>query len=97
MTETVKLLDKSINEQNLYHVFFLYSCGVKWDGDGEDPMLHISYVLYIYMFGFIFPVSIILTCYVKIIKTIKFTVSIRNFSLGPCTKTKTLSSANPYI
>ena len=61
-----------------FYLFFIrfscYSCGVKWDGTGIDPMLHISYVFYIYMFGFIIPVSIILTCYVKIIKTIKFTV-----------------------
>ena len=58
----------------MFHLFLFYSCGVKWDGAGKNPLLHISYVFYIYMFGFIIPVSIILTCYVKIIKTIKCTV-----------------------
>ena len=57
--------------------FVCYSCGVKWDGSGEDPMMHMAYVFYIYMFGFTLPVAIILTCYVKIIKTIQFTVSIQ--------------------
>ena len=41
-------------------------------------MMHMAYVFYIYMFGFIIPVAIILTCYVKIIKTIQFTVNIQD-------------------
>ena len=39
--------------------------------------MHMAFVFYIYMFGFIIPVAIILICYVKIIKTIQFTVSIQ--------------------
>ena len=38
-------------------------------------MMHMAYVFYIYMFGFILPAAIIITCYVKIIKTIQFTVN----------------------
>ena len=37
-------------------------------------MLHMAYVFYIYMFGFILPVAIIFTSYLKIIKTIKLKV-----------------------
>jgi len=47
------------------------SCGVKWMGTGEDHAMNITYVFYIYMFGFIVPLTIIFTCYLKIIKTIK--------------------------
>ena len=52
-----------------------YSCGVKWVGSGENPTLHMAYVFFIYMFGFILPVAIIFTSYLKIIKTIKLKVS----------------------
>ena len=52
------------------------SCGVKWDGSGEDPMTHMAYVFYIYVFGFILPVSIIFSSYIKIIKTIKLQVTL---------------------
>ena len=43
-------------------------------GTGEDHIMNITYVFYIYMFGFIFPLTIIFTCYLKIIKTIKLKV-----------------------
>ena len=51
------------------------SCGVKWNPSGEDPMMHMTYVFFIYMFGFIIPVTVIFTSYFKIIKTIKLKVS----------------------
>ena len=44
-------------------------------GTGEDQVMNIAYVFYIYMLGFIFPLAIISTCYLKIIKTIKQKVS----------------------
>ena len=53
------------------------SCGVKWNGSGQDPVDHISYVAYIYTFGFIVPVTIIFTSYYKIIKTVKYKVGIK--------------------
>ena len=43
-------------------------------GTGEDHAMNITYVFYIYMFGFIVPLAIIFTCYLKIIKTIKLKV-----------------------
>ena len=43
-------------------------------GKGEDHEMNIAYVFYIYMFGFIFPLAIIFTSYLKIIKTIKLKV-----------------------
>ena len=48
---------------------------MKWNGSGRDPVDHISYVAYIYTFGFIVPVTIIFTSYYKIIKTVKYKVS----------------------
>ena len=54
--------------------FLFLSCGVKWSGSGVDPMDHLSYVAYIYTFGFIVPVTIIFTSYYKIIKTVKYKV-----------------------
>ena len=45
-------------------------------------MMHMAYVFYIYMFGFIIPVAIILTCYDKIIKTIQFTVNIQDQAIA---------------
>ena len=50
------------------------SCGVRWMGTGEDPDMNKAYVFFIYMFGFIVPLAIIFTCYLKIIKTIKLKV-----------------------
>ena len=47
---------------------------MKWSGSGVDPMDHLSYVAYIYTFGFIVPVTIIFTSYYKIIKTVKYKV-----------------------
>ena len=41
-----------------------------------DPMDHLSYVAYIYTFGFIVPVTIIFTSYYKIIKTVKYKVRV---------------------
>ena len=53
---------------------FVPSCNVAWSGAGEKVVSHLSYVAFIYVFGFIIPVSIIVTCYVKIIKTVKLKV-----------------------
>ena len=47
-------------------------------------MDHISYVAYIYTFGFIVPVTIIFTSYYKIIKTVKYKVSLGIVRNGPC-------------
>ena len=44
-----------------------------WKGDNH--WMNISYVFYIYMFGFIIPLAIISTSYLKIIKTLKLKVS----------------------
>ena len=49
-------------------------------GTGEDHVMNIAYVFYIYMCGFIFPLAIIFTCYLKIIKTLKQKVTVRKFS-----------------
>ena len=43
-------------------------------GTGEDHLMNIAYIFFIYMFGFIFPLNIIFTSYLKIIKTIKLKV-----------------------
>ena len=43
-------------------------------GTGEDSHMNKAYVFFIYMFGFIVPLAIIFTCYLKIIKTIKLKV-----------------------
>ena len=40
-------------------------------GTGEDHAKSVGYVIYIYMFGFTFPIVIIFTSYLRIIKTIK--------------------------
>jgi len=78
----------TFNKNNL-HV----SCGLKWDVTDTElgPVMYMAYVIYIYMFGFIIPVAIILTCYVKIIKTIKFT-SIRRTSNSSTWKSPGLQS-----
>ena len=60
------------------------SCGVKWMGTGEDHLMNIAYVFYIYMCGFIFPLAIIFTCYLKIIKTTKQKVTMRYFNHQSC-------------
>ena len=43
--------------------------------------MHMAYVFYIYLFGFILPVVIIFNCYLKIIRTIKFKVKYGEGSL----------------
>ena len=47
------------------------SCGVKWVGSEDDRLHHMAYMFYIYMFGFIIPVSIVFSSYLKIVKTLK--------------------------
>jgi len=47
------------------------SCGVKWKPGAQSPALQMSYIAYIYCLGFIIPIIIIFTSYIKIIKTIK--------------------------
>ncbi|XP_023344028.1 rhodopsin, GQ-coupled [Eurytemora carolleeae] len=46
------------------------SCGVKWAQADQNPVEHISFVAYIYMLGFVIPVIIIFTSYLKIIRTV---------------------------
>ena len=55
---------------------FFFSCGFKWSGYDLEAKLNLSYVAYIYTFGFVVPVSIISTSYYKIIKTIRIQVSV---------------------
>ena len=55
----------------------LFSCGVVWaGGDSDSPSLFIFYIIFIYLFGFVFPLLIISTSYLKIIKTIRKDLSI---------------------
>ena len=44
-------------------------------GKGDNHWMNIAYVFYIYMFGFVIPLAIISTSYLKIIKTIRLKVS----------------------
>ena len=44
-------------------------------GKEDDHWMNIAYVFYIYIFGFIIPLAIISTSYLKIIKTLKLKVS----------------------
>ena len=66
----------------------MFSCGVKWSGIGEDLTMHVTYVFFIYLFGFIIPVSIIFTSYLKIIKTIKIKARIRASSSRSVNQTR---------
>ena len=50
----------------------IYSCGVIWSGDeSSHSAISVSYIIFIYFLGFIFPLVIISTSYLKIIKTIR--------------------------
>ena len=50
----------------------IYSCGVIWSGqESSQPAITVSYIIFIYFLGFIFPLAIISTSYLKIIKTIR--------------------------
>ena len=67
--------------KSLFYVHFpniikFFSCGVIWGGTGQHPMNNLTYVTYIYTFGFVVPFTIISTSYYKIICTVKYRVSI---------------------
>ena len=49
-----------------------FSCGVIWRGEeSSQSAVTISYIIFIYLLGFICPLVIISTSYLKIIKTIR--------------------------
>ena len=68
------LWDLVLDEPSRVTYTLYSSCGVKWDPSGEDLRMHITFIFFIYMFGFIIPMVIIFTSYLKIIKTIKLKV-----------------------
>ena len=50
---------------------------MKWDGVGENKQVHMAYVFFIYVLGFIIPFTIIFTSYFKIVKTLKLKVIVK--------------------
>ena len=65
-----------MNEPFPKEIFNMFSCGVKWAGSEEsDFVLNMSYVFFIYIFGFILPLAVISTSYMKIIRSTSYLVT----------------------
>ena len=62
------------NCKKLLTMLSLSSCGVLWAGSEKEHFMHLTYMFYIYGFGFILPGSVIFSSYLQIFKTIKLKV-----------------------
>ena len=73
----------------------IFSCGVVWAGKDSDlPSSSILYIIFIYMFGFVFPLVIISTSYLKIIKTIRKDLFIKKINWKSRYRLKTRHSGS---
>ena len=60
----------------------LFSCGVVWTGGESESHGRLAlYISFIYMFGFVLPLLVISTSYLKIIKTIRKDLLVKELKL----------------
>ena len=60
----------------------LFSCGVVWTGGESESHGRLAlYISFIYMFGFVLPLLVISTSYLKIIKTIRKDLRVKELKL----------------